>query len=218
MKAKDLRIPKPCGENWENFEGQGGVRHCQSCQRDVMDLTDWTEKQVDTLLSRPGERPCVRLRMTRAGVPLFVPERPSRVRKALPLLALAACTPTAKHTPKPQPEIEVVQPLTRPDPPLQEEIPDRQAQQELAEFSRLVKEIPQLPKLKGLPPPATVIEEVVIETNNSLVYPDLEERSHHYTMGKVSTRDWEPEELEKPGEIMVMGEMPYDPEANGEIK
>ena len=51
--AQDIRIRRPCGEQWAGLHVRGGGLHfCNTCQRDVHDLSDWTQAQADALLAR----------------------------------------------------------------------------------------------------------------------------------------------------------------------
>ena len=95
MKASDLRVVTPCDQDWDAMHGQGGVRHCGSCAKDVVDLTDWTADQVQAFFARKPASVCGRLRVDSRGVPVFKKPVVRRMAVALPALALAACASSA---------------------------------------------------------------------------------------------------------------------------
>lgn len=93
MRAKDLRIPQPCDQDWTRMRGQAGVRHCQACDKDVVDLTGWTAREVETFLHRKDSRVCVRLPVDRAGRPVFAkPRKPQGTRTLVAVAALSLAT------------------------------------------------------------------------------------------------------------------------------
>ena len=54
-------ISKPCHENWDAMTPQSGGRHCNECNRTVIDFTDWTDDEISTYLSQhAGEKICGR--------------------------------------------------------------------------------------------------------------------------------------------------------------
>ena len=56
-----LRIASPCEASWEAMEGDGPVRRCHRCEKDVYDVAGLSSDAVLALLERFNERPCVRL-------------------------------------------------------------------------------------------------------------------------------------------------------------
>jgi hypothetical protein len=60
----DLSIPKPCHENWSNFQqtSQGGF--CSQCQKEVIDFTTWTEDQIKAYFIQHTGSTCGRFKKT----------------------------------------------------------------------------------------------------------------------------------------------------------
>lgn len=59
MKAK---IHKPCSEDWNNMKIGVHSRHCESCERDVIDLTKMNRGQIlEYLVKRKSEQVCGRI-------------------------------------------------------------------------------------------------------------------------------------------------------------
>jgi hypothetical protein len=58
----NLSIPKPCHENWSNFQqtSQGGF--CSQCQKEVIDFTTWTEEQVKAYFTQHTGSTCGRFK------------------------------------------------------------------------------------------------------------------------------------------------------------
>lgn len=54
-------IASPCSVSWESMQGNDRVRTCSGCSRTVFDLSALTRDDAQDLLSREGERICVRL-------------------------------------------------------------------------------------------------------------------------------------------------------------
>jgi len=54
-------IASPCPVGWESMQGNDRVRTCSGCSRTVFDLSALTRDDAQALLSREGERICVRL-------------------------------------------------------------------------------------------------------------------------------------------------------------
>jgi hypothetical protein len=55
---------KPCGESWEAMGGGSRVRHCGSCDRDVLNVAAMTAGQLEAVIaegSRTGAMPCMRV-------------------------------------------------------------------------------------------------------------------------------------------------------------
>lgn len=48
---KNISIPKPCSESWQQMTPAGSGRHCQSCCKTVTDFTGMSNKQIIDYLS-----------------------------------------------------------------------------------------------------------------------------------------------------------------------
>jgi hypothetical protein len=53
-----FRILQPCHRTWSSLEGEGSVRQCGECGRDVHEIVDHTDSQISDLLAA-GKRLCV---------------------------------------------------------------------------------------------------------------------------------------------------------------
>ncbi len=56
-----LKVASPCPAKWDDMKGDDAVRHCDSCDKDVFQISNMSTEQVEEfLLSRKGFRTCVR--------------------------------------------------------------------------------------------------------------------------------------------------------------
>jgi len=55
-----LKVASPCTEDWDKMSGTDAIRHCSECDKNVYHLSYMTNEQVEQLLSRAGDAPCVR--------------------------------------------------------------------------------------------------------------------------------------------------------------
>jgi hypothetical protein len=52
-------ISNPCHENWDAMTPQSGGRHCNECDKTVIDFTGWADDEISTYLSQhAGEKIC----------------------------------------------------------------------------------------------------------------------------------------------------------------
>jgi outer membrane protein OmpA-like peptidoglycan-associated protein len=84
-----LRLELACDESWENMQRVPGGRHCERCDKRVVDFRRMTEREALLVASlfRPGEL-CGRLPRVRDGVPQFRAQ-PSR-RSLMPAMLVTA--------------------------------------------------------------------------------------------------------------------------------
>ena len=45
-----VSIPKPCHENWDQMSPTQNGKHCQSCAKNVIDFTSFTQEEIDQFL------------------------------------------------------------------------------------------------------------------------------------------------------------------------
>ena len=62
-----LRVASPCKVSWEGMQGEGAVRHCGACDKRVYNISEMPAADVEALLARPGESPCVRFHQRSDG-------------------------------------------------------------------------------------------------------------------------------------------------------
>ncbi|HTB08113.1 MAG TPA: hypothetical protein VK806_14275 [Bacteroidia bacterium] len=59
-KTMQLTIPKPCTEGWDNMTPNERGRHCQSCNKTVVDFSTFTDKQLVEFFSKIAHNVCGR--------------------------------------------------------------------------------------------------------------------------------------------------------------
>lgn len=57
----ELRIAKPCDQTWTAMRGDDRVRHCSRCDKNVYNVSEMTEAEVEALIQRTEGRFCARL-------------------------------------------------------------------------------------------------------------------------------------------------------------
>jgi hypothetical protein len=59
MKRKlTLSIPKPCSARWGEFKPTNAGGFCESCNKEVIDFTNWTEDQIKDFFSKATGNTC----------------------------------------------------------------------------------------------------------------------------------------------------------------
>lgn len=117
MRSESLQILEPCSADWERMDGDGTVRFCRLCKKNVHDLSAMTEAEAVAFLSG-GDQPCIRYLHDARGDVLFT-DRPGLFSRLAASAALAfgglvaggcmgkpACPgpPTAEQPPVEQPD------------------------------------------------------------------------------------------------------------------
>lgn len=59
-RSVQIRIPRPCHENWENMTAQERGRFCGVCQTTVVDFSKMTDKEMLDYFSNTGQKICGR--------------------------------------------------------------------------------------------------------------------------------------------------------------
>lgn len=82
-----IHIPEPCGENWEAMSpvADTSARHCDSCAKNVVDFTGFTDAQTHAYMRESKGKLCGRFRPDQLGRPLRAAGQPTS-----PLLRVAA--------------------------------------------------------------------------------------------------------------------------------
>jgi protein TonB len=103
-----LKIQEPCNEDWNNMKIGLISRHCDSCNKSVMDFTTKNRGEIITyILSNPNESVCGRMRQdqfdfTHDDIPFLIEAlKTSKAQSpflilALVCLSLASCSETPK--------------------------------------------------------------------------------------------------------------------------
>jgi hypothetical protein len=67
-RLEDVRIAAPCSADWNAMVGDDRVRFCDTCQKNVYDLSKMSRIEAERFVaSREGPPPCVRLYRRRDG-------------------------------------------------------------------------------------------------------------------------------------------------------
>jgi len=95
MKREELKIASPCHENFDDMQGSGAKRFCDSCSKHVTNLSDMTKIDADKFLKESaGSSVCVRYQVNGSGEVVFGRPSPDRVQRqihgARKMLAAAA--------------------------------------------------------------------------------------------------------------------------------
>lgn len=73
MKKISVSVPKPCHEKWDSFipTGQGGF--CSSCQKEVIDFTNWSEERLKAYFRNMPIGACGRFRQSQLKEYILAP-------------------------------------------------------------------------------------------------------------------------------------------------
>jgi hypothetical protein len=90
-----LKVASPCPAKWDDMKGDDAVRHCDSCNKDVFQISNMSTEQVERfLLARKGLRTCVRFYQRADGTLLTgdcsVGKKAKRKKKVLSAATAAA--------------------------------------------------------------------------------------------------------------------------------
>lgn len=88
-----ISFDSPCHQDWSTFTPKGASvggesRHCQSCDKTVVDMTRLTRRQAEKMVIASGGHMCGRLRVDPSGAPMYRRE----TERAPGLLGLAAAS------------------------------------------------------------------------------------------------------------------------------
>ncbi|MEK7725204.1 MAG: hypothetical protein AAB336_12690 [Acidobacteriota bacterium] len=56
---KNFEVKNPCSINWRDMNGNEEIRHCDTCQQKVNNLSEMTKRKSLKILNQPNERVCV---------------------------------------------------------------------------------------------------------------------------------------------------------------
>ncbi|MFB6263086.1 MAG: hypothetical protein ABEL76_05595 [Bradymonadaceae bacterium] len=80
MDLDDLEIEFACGQSWSDLVGFGARRHCEQCEREVVNLSEMTEEEARDLLSG-DDPPCARIEVDGDGELQFQEESQLRIQR-----------------------------------------------------------------------------------------------------------------------------------------
>ncbi|MEP6748107.1 MAG: carboxypeptidase-like regulatory domain-containing protein [Bacteroidota bacterium] len=108
MKQKiQLHIPEPCHENWNDMTGTEQGRFCMSCQKQVIDFSTMTDKEILHYISTASSNTCGRVGIDQINRDLVIPAIQKRiwwkywmgVAASLVMLSSKADAQTSKNKP-----------------------------------------------------------------------------------------------------------------------
>lgn len=92
MNKPHISIPKPCHENWDAMHPREQGRHCDACEKTVIDFTEKSEKEiVEYFVEHPDQRICGHFRKSQLH------EKPSRLHAYLLQLHASASHNIKRH-------------------------------------------------------------------------------------------------------------------------
>jgi hypothetical protein len=97
-KTIQINVPHPCHERWDAMTENSSGRHCNSCQKTVIDFSTWSDAQLFGFFSDGTKRNvCGRFQATQINKPIHIPYQPHsrlyRMTVALGLTLLFVQTP-----------------------------------------------------------------------------------------------------------------------------
>ncbi|MEO7716805.1 MAG: hypothetical protein ABIY70_11415 [Capsulimonas sp.] len=60
IPLQQIEVASPCHESWSEMDGEGAVRHCGKCARNVYNLSEMTTAQAQALVAANEGKLCVR--------------------------------------------------------------------------------------------------------------------------------------------------------------
>jgi hypothetical protein len=91
---ENIRIASPCSEEWDAMDGNGRVRHCAQCDKQVFNLSGMSRADAEVLVRERAGSICVRLYQREDGTVLTT-DCPVGVRRRLTARALMSVATTA---------------------------------------------------------------------------------------------------------------------------
>ncbi|MBK9144770.1 MAG: hypothetical protein IPM23_19935 [Candidatus Melainabacteria bacterium] len=85
----DIRIAAPCHEDWDMMTGDERTRFCQSCSKNVFNISELSKKDAESLIRSKNGDLCIRL-YKRADGTVITDDCPVGLRKLRDRLKLAA--------------------------------------------------------------------------------------------------------------------------------
>ena len=70
-----ISVPEPCSQNWDAMTTDGNGRHCDHCQKKVIDFTEFSDAAIHKFFRTNGPA-CGRFLATQLDRPLNIPKQP----------------------------------------------------------------------------------------------------------------------------------------------
>lgn len=79
IPLQTIRVASPCSADWEQMEGDDQARFCNTCRKNVYNLSEMTQAEAQALVNKHEGRLCVRF-YTRADGTLLTQDCPVGLR------------------------------------------------------------------------------------------------------------------------------------------
>ena len=77
-----IQSPSPCSKNWNEMSGDEKARFCNSCEKDVHNISAMTRKEARKFVAQNSGKACVRFERLGNGKVLTVDTKPHKTRRA----------------------------------------------------------------------------------------------------------------------------------------
>jgi len=78
-QRKQLQIPEPCHENWDKMTSTQQGRFCMSCQKEVVDFSVMSDKDILNYISTASTNMCGRVAPDQLNRDLIAPREPRKI-------------------------------------------------------------------------------------------------------------------------------------------
>lgn len=75
MGKVEIKIGTPCSEKWDSFERKGSNAFCQSCEKEVVDFTKMSDRQIKNYFVKGNGNVCGRMRKNQQKI--YVDPKPA---------------------------------------------------------------------------------------------------------------------------------------------
>src|ERR1700722_19189567 len=73
-----LNIPQPCTQDWDKMTVNEKGRHCSSCNKTVVDFSNYTDKELAEFFKKAKGEVCGRINNYQANRPILITEQANR--------------------------------------------------------------------------------------------------------------------------------------------
>ncbi len=71
-----IDIPRPCSQDWDEMTPQGQGRHCDSCNKTVIDFSSWSDTELFSFFNKNTAPVCGRYLESQLRRPIVIPYQP----------------------------------------------------------------------------------------------------------------------------------------------